>query len=240
MADLPLHVCVPSGERAPSPAGVVGHQVQLADEDRAELAYSDPQTGALFLLPVVSSQLMLAQVATVLSTDDVVAVADCLLAGEVPLCTPEDLALLAERYRGRPGAKRLAAAIPHARVGSKSRPETLLRLQIVRASIPEPLINCAVLDDHGTEVGTPDGQWPDRRVLYEYEGDHHRRSRGRFRTDITRVENYLDLGWDVLRIHAGDVFGDPNPMLARLARLLREGEWHPRGRHLRKVAAAEP
>ena len=69
--------------------------------------------------------------------------------------------------------------------------------------------------------------WPKYRTLVECEGDYHRSSRSQFRSDITRMEMFTDGGWAGLRAHADDVFGDPNPFVARLWRRLEQRGWHP-------------
>jgi very-short-patch-repair endonuclease len=74
-------------------------------------------------------------------------------------------------------------------------------------------------------------------VLVEYEGDGHRTSRGKFRSDITRVEEYADGGWFALRAQADDVFADPNPFLGRLGRRLERRGWR-NPRELRQVVGA--
>ena len=128
-------------------------------------------------------------------------------------------------------------ALDRVRVGSLSRPESLQRLQLVRAGLPEPELNVRVQDRRGRLISMADLVWREYRTLIEYEGDGHRTSRTKFRSDITRGERYADGDWFPMRSHAGDVFGDPNDLIRRVSRRLRSRGWDSRG-ELRQVAAA--
>lgn len=106
---------------------------------------------------------------------------------------------------------------------------------MIRAGIPEPLLDVEVHDRRGRPIAEADEVWPEFRVLVEYEGEGHR-EKSRFRTDITRFETYADEDWSALRAHADDVFDDPNPFIGRLWRRLRSRGWVPKRREPRKVA----
>lgn len=235
--DRDLHVSVPTGSRPPERRTVVGHEIAHEHWIRNEIVHQDYERGDLFALPVVSPALAWAQLADRVDPADLVAIGDAILAANPPLSTMDELVALALRWRGRRGARALAWAAPRLRLRSWSRPETLFRLMQVEVGIPEPQLNALVYDRAGKPLTSPDQSWPDYRVLLEYEGDGHR-SKGRFRADITRYENYVDGGWSLVRVHAGDVFENPNPALGRLARRLTAAGWHQPRRELRIVAAA--
>jgi hypothetical protein len=232
-----LHVSSPAPLRAPAGVGITGHQISAAIWSSREFIYYGP-LGMLFVFQLASPEFVWAQLAPRLLVDDLVAVGDAIVGGRAPLGTIADLHQIAGAAVGHRGAKTIAAAIEHVRVGSLSRPETLLRLILVRAGFPEPVLNLEVTDASGRPIAMADLCWPEYRVLVEYEGDGHRMSRGKFRSDITRGERYQDGGWFQLRASADDVFRDPNPFAGRLARRLRERGWHPAVAELRPVAGA--
>lgn len=232
-----LHVSTPAPLRAPAGAGITGHQISDALWSSREFIHYGP-LGMLFVFQLASPELVWAQLAPRLLVDDLVAVGDAIVGGRVPLGAMADLYRIAGAAVGHRGAKTIAAAIGQVRVGSLSRPETLLRLLLVRAGFPEPALNLQVTDATGRPIAMADLCWPEYRVLVEYEGDGHRTSRGKFRSDITRGERYQDGGWFQLRATADDVFGDPNPFAQRLARRLRERGWHPARAELRPVVGA--
>lgn len=235
--DDAIHVSVLAGLRPPERRGIVGHEIDPVRWARTEILHHDHETADRFLIPVVSAPLGWAQLAGVIDRADLVAVGDAILASDPPLATLEDLIEVARLWRGRRGAKALAWAVQLLRYRTWSRPETLFRLMELEAGIPEPQLNVLVFDMSGQELTTPDQSWPQFRVLLEYEGDGHR-SQAKFRSDITRYENYADGGWTVVRVHADDVFGDPNTALERLGRRLRSAGWRPLSRELRIVAGA--
>ncbi|MBX3093434.1 MAG: hypothetical protein KF680_02665 [Cryobacterium sp.] len=154
------------------------------------------------------------------------------------MVTLDELAATIAAHTGRRGVRALQRALSLVRVGSLSRPESLLRLMLVRAGIPEPRLNLTVCDRSGAAIAMADLCWPDYRVLIEYEGDGHRTSRAKFRSDITRIEKYADGDWFGMRASADDVFVDPNPFAGRIARRLAAQGWRSRRTELRHIAAA--
>jgi len=236
--DARLHVAVVAGFRPSQDKGVAGHEIddRLWEVQRV-LVRNDPEDG-LFELTVVTPALLLAQLASVLDLDDLVAVGDAMVASEGPLVTVEEISEIAARSAGRRGAKRLRLASTLIRVGSRSRTESIHRLQLVRAGLPEPDLNVEVSDAAGNLISTADEVWPAFRTLVEYEGDWHRTSRGKFRSDITRFERYADADWSGLRAQADDVFIDPNPFIGFLWRRLEARGWAPQLREPLRVASA--
>ncbi|HXR44507.1 MAG TPA: hypothetical protein VN759_06850 [Pseudolysinimonas sp.] len=154
---------------------------------------------------------------------DLTAVADRLISGTL---TSDPLSSLVELRSALTAAgsarhiRRLRAALDDARVGAWSRPETLLRLLIARAALPEPVLNTPVpLDDR--RVAYPDLAWPDVRIAIEYDGRWHDDSR--FRDgDADRHERLVDAGWLVVRVRSADLFVRPSALIARLIRRLAE------------------
>lgn len=248
-----LQVSAPTPLRPPETVGACGHAVAQELWRTSEVILRDVELGEIFAFPVVSPGLLWAQLATILDPDDLVALGDAIVT-ELPrpgllaqstlvesaLATIGELETVARLHAGRRGARAMAAAVASIRSGPLSRAESLLRLILLRAGFPEPLLNVEVVDDSGQVVAMPDLSWREPKVVVEYEGDYHRRSRTRFRSDVTRGERYADAGWFQLRAHADDVFGDPNPFAGRLLRRMVERGWRPTLRELRQVRGARP
>ena len=220
-----LDISIPHGRRPPEGVGVSGHEVASRLWARDEIVHRDFAADVMFALPVVSAPLMWCQLADSLDLDDLVALGDALVTGD--FATVDQLRCAASQWAGHRGAKKLRRAVDEVRTGPLSRPESLVRLQAMRAGIPEPQLNHTVRGLSGEDLAMTDLCWPEFRTLVEYEGDYHRSSRTKFRSDITRMERFADGGWAGLRAHADDVFRDPNPFLARLWRRLAERGWHP-------------
>jgi hypothetical protein len=132
----------------------------------------------------------------------------------------EHLRESAKRARGRRAirARRAAALV---RLGVDSPMETHLRLVIVFAGLPEPVVNRDVFNSRGGWLARPDLSYPEWKIAIEYDGEHHRVDRRQWRRDIARRELLEAAGWIVLVITANDVFRQPAATLDRIVAALR-------------------
>ena len=136
-------------------------------------------------------------------------------ASEGPLCDLDDLVAAVHRNTGRRGLRGARWAVDLIRVGPASRPESLLRLLIVAAGLPEPEISPAVVVARGTIVLHPDLAYPDLRIAIEYEGSSHRDA-DRWERDIERRELFEDAGWRVIRVTKQGLFTEPEATVRRI------------------------
>jgi hypothetical protein len=113
------------------------------------------------------------------------------------------------------GVRAAAAALALARPDVESPMETRLRLGIVLAGLPEPVVQYDVLTPGGRFVARLDLAYPKQRVGLEYDGDHHR-DRDTFRSDAVRLNRLRLLDWSVLRFTAGDVLHNPDRMVTQI------------------------
>jgi len=225
--DLRLHVAVPAGSTRSLASGVVGHVVRPERLGAVSL-------GGIRLAAPADAW---CQSASRLEPDDLVAAADYLLTGGEPAgrdparCTRAELEAALRRHRGCRGAARLRAALDEARYGPLSRRESLLRLQLVRAGLPEPELNVVVTDTGGIFLAMLDLAYPAYRVGIEYQGDLHRDPR-RYRADVRRLERLADEGWLIVQATADDVAADgrlrdSGRFVDRVQRRLRSRGWTP-------------
>ena len=230
-ADEPLHVSVRAPGRAPRSRGIAGHRAPASARiaDRFGLPVAEPSAAWLALAPVVGSRI---------TADDLVAVADHLVLDPRrldprdprPYIRLADLRAAAEAYRGR-GARAAASAISQAREGVESRPETRLRLVIVRAGLPEPEVGVDIFDDDGKWLGRADQLFRRWKVISEYDGEQHRTSDAQYARDETRIEEFQRAGFATVRIRKGQLFGRPDIAVERVARALRAAGWPGEPRH---------
>jgi hypothetical protein len=223
--DPRLHVSVFAGAAQPRVRGVIGHQLDAG------------RTGVLVVggIAMTDAVTTWCQLGLQLGLEDLVAAGDFLITdhaltgGRRPATTLPLLAGAVTAHRGSRGAGRLRAALPLLRPGALSRRESLLRLCMMGAGLPEPRLNFTIRDPRlGGEPATVDLAYPEYRVAIEYEGDHHRTAR-QFRRDIRRYERVQDIGWFVVRVSADDV-PDADPTASRettdrIAARLRERGW---------------
>lgn len=221
-----LHVSVIAGSAQPRVRGVVGHQL---DPSRTRIV----DVGGMRMTDAATTW---CQLATMVGLDDLIAAGDFLITGRPgsrrsPVATIPMLARAVDLHRGSVGIADLRAALPRLRRGPLSRRESLLRLRIVRAGLPEPLLNFVVVDPRleGYEPMV-DFAYPEFRLAIEYEGDHHR-TPAQFRHDIRRYERLQDIGWIIVRVNGDDVPDtDPDGSATRettdrIAARLRQRGW---------------
>jgi hypothetical protein len=170
-------------------------------------------------LPVTHPAWLLAELAAELSADDLVVAGDSLVRRKYPKTSIEELREVLQRTHGS-GVRRARAALASIRSGTDSPMETRLRLLIVRAGLPEPVIGHVVYSKHGDYVGRPDLAYPDEKVAIEYEGDHHRTDPRVFADDIERREQMQEADWYVIRVVSSHVYRWPVWLADRIARVL--------------------
>jgi hypothetical protein len=119
-------------------------------------------------------------------------------------CSKEELADFVAQTVGFRGRRRLLRALKRAHEGVGSPRETRLRLDIVAAGLPEPLVDHAV-DVPGLGVIHPGMSYPGIKVAIEYEGGHHFWDDEQFEYDIRRYLALQKAGWLVIRVskHSG-------------------------------------
>ncbi len=128
----------------------------------------------------------------------------------------EDVAVLAKRYRGARGLRRLAEVLPLVDGGAASPRETWLRLLLIDAGLPRPATQIPVdLGQRG--IAYLDMGWEEYMVAAEYDGDQHFKDRWQYVKDIGRLARFAELGWIVIRVVAEH---RPEDIVARVRRAL--------------------
>lgn len=199
--ERPLDVGVLFPARASRVTGVRGRSIQ---PDLAAVRI-DPVTRFRVTDPATTWAMM----GALLERDDLVALGDALVRepmrrGERPaLSSIDDLADALAAGR-RQGAATLRAALPLIRTRARSRRETLTRLLLLDARLPEPELNWPVLLD-GAVAALIDLAYPELRVGFEYEGEQHLTDPTQWAKDIRRYEMLADLGWRIIRVTKSDL-----------------------------------
>lgn len=220
--DEALHLSVWIPERATRRPGIFGRQIS---EEHA-------RTVIRHGLLTIDAAALFCHLGLFLSVPDLTAVGDALvLDPRVPEPGRPYISLpaLTERvgwYRGR-GKRAAAMALELIRPGAESRPETLLRLHLVAAGLPEPTVNRDITTDDGRFIARGDLVYQPWRVIVEYDGDHHRVDRSQWESDIVRQERLVAAGWTVIRVTAQSFFGDPTGVTVRVRQALLASGWAP-------------
>ena len=145
---------------------------------------------------------------------------------DTPYCDISDLQRMIYRHKGKRGIRKAKEAIKLVRVGSDSPQETLLRLAIVRAGLPEPELNVPITDDGGTRHHQPDLSYRRYKIGIEYEGEHHGDELQIVR-DIARSERYSALGWTEVRVSKRHMHEDAKAAVAKIRAALLQAGWRP-------------
>ena len=201
-ADEPVELIAPS---ARPQVGLVVRNESLADDEITWVAG----------IPVTTPARTAFDMGRHLERDEAVARLDALM-----YATPfsvEDVLLLAKRYPGARGLRRLRAALPLVDGGAASPKETWLRLLLIDAGFPRPVTQIPVCDGW-RPVRILDMGWEECKVAAEYDGDQHRTNRNQYVKDVWCQEKLQRLGWVVVRVVAEDRRDD---IIARVGDALR-------------------
>jgi hypothetical protein len=113
-----------------------------------------------------------------------------------------DLAAYVAMHPGEKGIKRLRCATALADPRAESPMETRLRMALILAGLPTPCVQAELCDASGRFLARADLFYPDRRLVIEYDGDHHR---DRLVSDMRRQNALLSAGYNILRFTAADL-----------------------------------
>jgi hypothetical protein len=121
------------------------------------------------------------------------------------LTKPARLVDFADAARGRRRVVRARTLARQIQEGVDSPQETAVRMALVAGGLPCPEVNPDLFDEAGGWIGRPDLAYFEAKVAIQYEGDVHRTSKKRWRSDIARDEVLRDHGWDVILVTADDL-----------------------------------
>ncbi|ORC02138.1 hypothetical protein [Mycobacterium persicum] len=193
------------------PRGLVARDEVLADDEITRVAG----------LPVTTLARTAYDLGRHLPRGQAVARLDALMRA-TPFST-EDVLLLATRYPGARGVRRLRAAVPLVDAGAASPRETWLRLLLIDAGFPTPSTQIPVQKDWRL-IAMLDMGWEKYQVAAEYDGDQHRTDRRRYAHDQRRLRTLAQLGWLVIRVIAED---RSEEVIARVRHALLARGWPP-------------
>ena len=187
-----LHVSIPRPAGESRVRGIAGHKVL------------DPRVHIFtrFGLPVSDPESTFIACARSLANEDLVVLGDHLIfvpniqdaRGDRPYSSAGRLFQRVHDYEG-PGKRAAGEALELVRQGAASRTETLLRLLIRDADLPEPVLNRPIVDASGVFLGFADMSYPEWRVIVEYDGDQHRTDTEQYEKDIVRRAAFAAAGW---------------------------------------------
>ena len=203
--DTRIHLRLPAGRmRVPG----------IVDRCRSG-SWSSARIGGV---PVTTSEDTFLDLVAELGLVDLVVLGDSLVRRN--RTTPVALVAAAELVSGqRAGLARRAAGL--VRSGVDSPMESRLRMLLVLAGLPEPVVNYIEYDDRGHWVRRFDLSYPTVRVAVEYDGRQHAESDRQWERDVDRREGLDNDGWRIVVVLAKGIYRHPDRTLTRVVTALR-------------------
>jgi very-short-patch-repair endonuclease len=130
--------------------------------------------------------------------------------------TPKELVA----YCARHGTEAARRAARYVRRDVDSPMETRLRMLIVLAGLPEPVVNFKVYWEDGTVRYRFDLSYPDYKIVVEYDGRQHRDDLAQWDHDVERGEWFDDDGWRHVPVFSWGIYKRPDRTLARVRKVL--------------------
>ncbi|KRE94287.1 hypothetical protein ASG76_12995 [Nocardioides sp. Soil774] len=119
-----------------------------------------------------------------------------------------------------PAARAAAQAAAYVRAKVDSPMETRLRMLVVLAGLPEPVVNLEVRDADGEVLRKYDLAYPAVKVAVEFNGKVHVLTPEAWEADLERRDASDDDGWRLLPVISSGIFAKPAETLARVHRVL--------------------
>ena len=202
-----LHITTAGSNRAKT-RGIQAHRVTAL-----------PEAVTHHGLPVTSPEGTFVDLARCCDLLQLVVLGDSLVRAKAT--TPAALVAACAGIAGRAGAlARRAASLVRDRVDSPM--ESRLRMLIVLAGLPEPVVNIEVSDEGGRLRYRIDLSFPDQRLAIEFDGRHHVDVRSQWESDVLRREDLEADGWRFLVVTSSQLYSSPEDVLSRCVAAMRD------------------
>ena len=99
--------------------------------------------------------------------------------------------------------------------------ESRLRMLLVLAGLPEPVVNHIEYTDDGRWLRRFDLSYPEHRLAIEYDGRQHAESTRQWQRDVERREGLDQDGWRLVVVLSRGVNGRPRETLDRVVAAMR-------------------
>jgi hypothetical protein len=118
-------------------------------------------------------------------------------------------------------SRRARRGAAYVREGVDSPMETRLRMLLVLAGLPEPVVNHMLRDAEGRVVRRLDLSYPAQKIIVEYNGRHHFDDPRQYVDDLARREELDEDDWRLVVVVSDGIYKTPEQTIMRVARVLR-------------------
>ena len=202
----PIDLTVPTTVPYGPVQGLTVHTVDLRPDEVTPLRVTTPQRTAW-------------DVATRLDLVTAVGILDGLLA----VGALDDLVPITHAHEDERRWRRAVDAFALADGRAQSRPESTMRVKLIRAGFPRPVPQLPIPVGGGLALH-PDLAWEDYRVALEYEGDYHAGAE-QLERDRSRLNLLVSRGWIVLHATRRHLSRDFPELCRQVERALRSRGW---------------
>jgi len=172
-------------------------------------------------IPCVQLPYCWLQLANECTVDELVELADAMMCRKHPVTTIGQMEKVAAAASpGTRGIRRVRAALRLACPGTDSIPETDLRLLLVRAGLPCPVVNLPIYDDFDQVLFWIDLAHEETKTAIEYDGAVHVSDRRQMEHDAARRRYLEDHGWRLITVTSADMVSNPLGIVASVRRAL--------------------
>ncbi|VXB53780.1 conserved hypothetical protein [Pseudoclavibacter sp. 8L] len=228
---MTVHVVVPTGRNAPKGSRLASRRISPEKWERVV------HLGT----PLSAPALTWALLSRVLSAQELVVVGDAAIStsrnypslrrpsepsipGDDSSGVPAHAALdqlvdISKAWGRTVGASRLRLALEQIRAGVESPMETLTRLALVDAGLPEPQVAYEVFQ-RKRFLGRVDLAYPEFKVAIEYDGEHHW-TKEQAMKDLARINRIQHAGWLVIRVTRRQLTPNPAEFFAQVRAAMR-------------------
>ena len=98
--------------------------------------------------------------------------------------------------------------------------ESRLRMLLVLAGLPEPVVNHIEYDEQGRWVRRYDLSYPELRLAIEYDGRQHAESDRQWERDVERREELDREEWRIVVVLAKGIYREPGRTIERVVEAL--------------------
>ncbi|HKU36458.1 MAG TPA: DUF559 domain-containing protein [Paenarthrobacter sp.] len=140
---------------------------------------------------------------------------------EAPFTSIDALRKMLDRHKNLQGVVRAREALDLMRVGADSAPESMLRLALLDAGLPEPELQIRLRVDDPFSPSADLG-FRARRLAIQYDGGHHLEEE-QFFSDRRRDKAFSTAGWTVLIFGKDDLADGFAKAIVKIKRALRNG-----------------